>query len=125
MAVALRGGRGGSGGGSALRKFFSYRIFVSAMFTLLFLATLSVLFSSHPYDSDSICLQISRYGGCTTGRPWRIWWRIGTSEVLLLPDFCLCHVHPPLPRHSFRSLLLSPLRQRFRESVSLYTRIYA
>lgn len=49
MAVAVRGGRGG---GSALsvgiRNFFSYRIFVSAMFTLLFLATLSVLFSSHP-----------------------------------------------------------------------------
>lgn len=54
MAVAVRGGRGGggSGGGSAIsagiRNFFSYRIFVSAMFTLLFLATLSVLFSSHP-----------------------------------------------------------------------------
>ncbi|KAL3378568.1 hypothetical protein AABB24_004477 [Solanum stoloniferum] len=47
MAVAVRGGRGG---GSALRNFFSYRIFVSAMFTLLFLATLSVLFSSH-HDS--------------------------------------------------------------------------
>lgn len=47
MAVAIRGGRGG---GSALRNFFSYRIFVSAMFTLLFLATLSVLFSSH-HDS--------------------------------------------------------------------------
>lgn len=49
MAVAVRGGRGG---GSALsvgiRNFFSYRIFVSAMFTLLFFATLSVLFSSHP-----------------------------------------------------------------------------
>ncbi|KAK4712328.1 hypothetical protein R3W88_006841 [Solanum pinnatisectum] len=47
MAVAVRGGRGG---GSALRNFFSYRIFVSAMLTLLFLATLSVLFSSH-HDS--------------------------------------------------------------------------
>ncbi|KAL6961089.1 putative galacturonosyltransferase 9, partial [Sarracenia purpurea var. burkii] len=50
MAVAVRGGRG-SGGGSAFsggfRNFFSYRIFVSAMFTLLFLATLSVLFTSH------------------------------------------------------------------------------
>ncbi|XP_009792003.2 putative galacturonosyltransferase 9 [Nicotiana tabacum] len=49
MAVAVRGGRGG---GSALRNFFSYRIFVSAMFTLLFLATLSVLFSSH-HDSTT------------------------------------------------------------------------
>ncbi|PIN02802.1 Polygalacturonate 4-alpha-galacturonosyltransferase [Handroanthus impetiginosus] len=48
MAVAVRSGRGGSGGGSVLGSFFSYRIFVSAMFTLLFLATLSVLFSSHP-----------------------------------------------------------------------------
>ncbi|KAK4490764.1 hypothetical protein RD792_001472 [Penstemon davidsonii] len=47
MAVAVRGGRGGSGGGSVFRSFFSYRIFVSAMFTLLFLATLSVLFSSN------------------------------------------------------------------------------
>ncbi|KAK6798536.1 hypothetical protein RDI58_006239 [Solanum bulbocastanum] len=47
MAVAVRGGRGG---GSALRNFFSYRIFVSAIFTLLFLVTLSVLFSSH-HDS--------------------------------------------------------------------------
>ncbi|XP_052197787.1 LOW QUALITY PROTEIN: probable galacturonosyltransferase 9 [Diospyros lotus] len=50
MAVAARGR--GSGGGSAfsggLRNFFTYRIFVSAMFTLLFLATLSVLFTSHP-----------------------------------------------------------------------------
>ncbi|KAK2970694.1 hypothetical protein RJ640_026700 [Escallonia rubra] len=60
MAVAVRGGRGGSGGGSALasglRGFFSYRVFVSAMFTLLFLATLSVLFSSHPsaHHHDSI-----------------------------------------------------------------------
>ncbi|KAK4346382.1 hypothetical protein RND71_032721 [Anisodus tanguticus] len=49
MAVAVRGGRGG---GSALRNFFSYRIFVSAMFTLLFLATLSALFSSH-HDSTT------------------------------------------------------------------------
>ncbi|CAK9134053.1 unnamed protein product [Ilex paraguariensis] len=54
MAVAVRGGRGGSGGGSALRNFFSYRIFVSAMFTLLFLATFSVLFSSHPSHHDSV-----------------------------------------------------------------------
>ncbi|KAF5807412.1 putative polygalacturonate 4-alpha-galacturonosyltransferase [Helianthus annuus] len=49
MAVVARTGRGGAGGGSsALRSFFSYRIFVSAMFTLLFFATASVLFSSHP-----------------------------------------------------------------------------
>ncbi|KAL3813518.1 hypothetical protein ACJIZ3_014786 [Penstemon smallii] len=48
MAVAVRGGRAGSGGGSVLRSFFSYRIFVSAMFTLLFFVTISVLFSSHP-----------------------------------------------------------------------------
>ncbi|KAL3844557.1 hypothetical protein ACJIZ3_001960 [Penstemon smallii] len=47
MAVAVRGGRVGSGGGSVFRSFFSYRIFVSAMFTLLFLATLPVLFSSN------------------------------------------------------------------------------
>ncbi|KAM0018545.1 putative polygalacturonate 4-alpha-galacturonosyltransferase [Helianthus debilis subsp. tardiflorus] len=49
MAVVARTARGGAGGGSsALRSFFSYRIFVSAMFTLLFFATASVLFSSHP-----------------------------------------------------------------------------
>nr|GLL18792.1 probable galacturonosyltransferase 9 [Ipomoea trifida]GMC59510.1 probable galacturonosyltransferase 9 [Ipomoea batatas]GMC66019.1 probable galacturonosyltransferase 9 [Ipomoea batatas]GME08241.1 probable galacturonosyltransferase 9 [Ipomoea batatas]GME18367.1 probable galacturonosyltransferase 9 [Ipomoea batatas] len=56
MAVAVRGGRGvggGSGGGSALRNFFSYRVFVSAMFTLLFVATLSVLFSSRPTHHGS------------------------------------------------------------------------
>lgn len=62
MAVAVRGGRGssiggGSGAGSTLRNLFSYRIFVSAMFTLLFLATLSVLFSSHPsHHDDSVIL---------------------------------------------------------------------
>ncbi|XP_047314792.1 probable galacturonosyltransferase 9 [Impatiens glandulifera] len=50
MAVAARGGRSGG-----LRNFFSYRIFISAMFTLLFLATLSVLFTSHPpSDHDSV-----------------------------------------------------------------------
>ncbi|KAI3686237.1 hypothetical protein L1987_79911 [Smallanthus sonchifolius] len=50
MAVVARTGRGGGGSAfsSALRSFFSYRIFVSAMFTLLFFATASVLFSSHP-----------------------------------------------------------------------------
>ncbi|KAL3526657.1 hypothetical protein ACH5RR_011313 [Cinchona calisaya] len=62
MAVAVRGRGsgigGGSGAGSTFRNFFSYRIFVSAMFTLLFLATLSVLFSSHPshHDDDSVIL---------------------------------------------------------------------
>ncbi|KAL1558936.1 putative galacturonosyltransferase 9 [Salvia divinorum] len=54
MAVAVRGSRVGSGGGSVLRSFFSYRIFVSAMFTLLFLATLSVLLTSHPSHNDSV-----------------------------------------------------------------------
>ncbi|XP_076959713.1 putative galacturonosyltransferase 9 [Bidens hawaiensis] len=56
MAVVARAGRGG-GGSSALRGIFSYRIFVSAMFTLLFFATASVLFSSHPphfYDHAEI-----------------------------------------------------------------------
>lgn len=52
--MAVRGGRVGSGGGSAFRSFFSYRIFVSAMFTLLFLGTLSVLFSSHPSHDDAV-----------------------------------------------------------------------
>lgn len=54
MAVVVRGGRVGSGGGSGIRSFFSYRIFVSAMFTLLFLATLSVLFTSHPSHDEAI-----------------------------------------------------------------------
>ncbi|KAK1435644.1 hypothetical protein QVD17_01410 [Tagetes erecta] len=57
MAVVARSGRGGGGSAfsSALRSFFSYRIFVSAMFTLLFFATASVLFSSHPahFSADS------------------------------------------------------------------------
>lgn len=49
MAVAVRGGRGG---GSALRNFFSYRTFLSAVFTLLFIVTLSALFPSH-HDSST------------------------------------------------------------------------
>ncbi|KDP24309.1 hypothetical protein JCGZ_25605 [Jatropha curcas] len=54
MAVAVRGSRGGGGSAgfnSGLRSFFSYRILVSAMFTLLFLATLSVLLTTHPPTS--------------------------------------------------------------------------
>ncbi|KAL2241622.1 probable galacturonosyltransferase 9 [Sesamum indicum] len=54
MAGTVRGGRVGIGGGSPLRSFFSYRIFASAMFTLLFLATLSVFFSSHPSQDDPV-----------------------------------------------------------------------
>lgn len=46
--MAVVGRRGGSAFSSAVRSFFSYRIFVSAMFTLLFFATASVLFSSNP-----------------------------------------------------------------------------
>nr|WDA42962.1 putative galacturonosyltransferase 9 [Fagopyrum tataricum] len=58
MAVVMRSGRGSgllSGGGASngLRSFFSYRIFVSAMFSLLFLAALSFLFASHLYASTS------------------------------------------------------------------------
>ncbi|CAI9283128.1 unnamed protein product [Lactuca saligna] len=66
MAVVARSGRGagGSAFSSALRSFFSYRIFVSAMFTLLFFATASVLFSSHPaHFSDNSEIQ-------TTGRAY-------------------------------------------------------
>jgi hypothetical protein len=55
MAVAVRGTRGGAGagggsvlGGFSLRSFFSFRIFVSAMLSLLFIATLSVLFTTNP-----------------------------------------------------------------------------
>ncbi|KAI9121396.1 hypothetical protein K1719_008429 [Acacia pycnantha] len=48
MAVAVRGGRGSGLGGFSLRSFFSYRIFVSAIFTLLFVATLTVLLSTNP-----------------------------------------------------------------------------
>ncbi|TQD81985.1 hypothetical protein C1H46_032448 [Malus baccata] len=51
MAVAVRGSRGGGGsgfGGFSLRSFFSYRIFVSAMFSLLFFATLSVILTTNP-----------------------------------------------------------------------------
>ncbi|KAM7267547.1 hypothetical protein ACFE04_009713 [Oxalis oulophora] len=60
MAVAVRGSRGGGGGGSSaggagfmLRSFFSYRIFVSALLSFLFLATFSVLLKTHPSSSDS------------------------------------------------------------------------
>ncbi|KAM1324115.1 hypothetical protein PS2_044912 [Malus domestica] len=50
MAVAMRGSRGGGSGfgGFSLRSFFSYRIFVSAMFSLLFIATLSVILTTNP-----------------------------------------------------------------------------
>ncbi|KAJ8751683.1 hypothetical protein K2173_025846 [Erythroxylum novogranatense] len=55
MAVAVRGSRGASGAGALnsniLRSFFSYRIFVSAMFTLLFIATFSVILTTHPSTS--------------------------------------------------------------------------
>ncbi|CAH8313271.1 unnamed protein product [Eruca vesicaria subsp. sativa] len=44
MAVAFRGGRGGVGSG--LRSFFSYRTFISALFSFLFLATFSVFLNS-------------------------------------------------------------------------------
>ncbi|XP_042477046.1 probable galacturonosyltransferase 9 [Macadamia integrifolia] len=58
MAGAIRVGRLSTGGGGAgvgaggIRSFFSYRIFVSAMFTLLFLATVSVLFTTNPSTSN-------------------------------------------------------------------------
>ncbi|KAJ7971149.1 Hexosyltransferase [Quillaja saponaria] len=52
MAVAVRGSRSSGGGsGLSLRSFFSYRIFVSAMFSLLFIATLSVLLTTDPSTS--------------------------------------------------------------------------
>lgn len=55
MAGGIRSGRSysgsGGGGGGAFRNILSYRIFVSAMFTLLFFATLSVLFTS---NNDSV-----------------------------------------------------------------------
>ncbi|KAF5725572.1 galacturonosyltransferase 9 [Tripterygium wilfordii] len=49
--MAVRGSRGGGGPGgmnSGFRSFFSYRIFVSAMFSLLFIATLSVVLTTQP-----------------------------------------------------------------------------
>ncbi|KAA8547857.1 hypothetical protein F0562_004286 [Nyssa sinensis] len=52
MAVAVRGGRGGGGFSGGVRNFFSYRIFVSAMLSFLFLVTLTVLFTSHPSHSN-------------------------------------------------------------------------
>ncbi|XP_061977252.1 probable galacturonosyltransferase 9 [Populus nigra] len=58
MAVAARGTRGGGSGviNGGLRTFFSYRIFISAIFTLLILATFSILFSSHHHhhEDDSL-----------------------------------------------------------------------
>ncbi|XP_054800304.1 probable galacturonosyltransferase 9 [Prosopis cineraria] len=52
MAVAVRGGRGSGLGGFSLRSFFSYRIFISAIFSLLFVATLTVLLSTNPSTSQ-------------------------------------------------------------------------
>ncbi|XWS36882.1 hypothetical protein CRYUN_Cryun20dG0123300 [Craigia yunnanensis] len=50
MAVSVRGTRGGGSGGvgAGFRSLFSYRIFVSAMFSLLFIATVTVLLTTHP-----------------------------------------------------------------------------
>ncbi|XP_022997804.1 LOW QUALITY PROTEIN: probable galacturonosyltransferase 9 [Cucurbita maxima] len=49
MAVPIRGGRGASNsGGFNLRSFFSHRIFISALFSLLFIATVSVIFTTNP-----------------------------------------------------------------------------
>ncbi|KAE8709323.1 Galacturonosyltransferase 8 [Hibiscus syriacus] len=50
MAVAVRGGRGGGSGGvgAGFRSLVSYRVFVSAMFLLLFIATATVLFATRP-----------------------------------------------------------------------------
>ncbi|PIN08095.1 Polygalacturonate 4-alpha-galacturonosyltransferase [Handroanthus impetiginosus] len=70
MAVAVRGGRVGSGGGSVFRSFFSYRIFVSAMFTLLFLATLSVLLSTQPSHKDAV---MDTTGNERVGRTFLAW----------------------------------------------------
>ncbi|GAA0152377.1 transferase [Lithospermum erythrorhizon] len=53
MAVIGRGSRGGSG----IRSMFSYRIFVSAILTFLFLATISVLFSSNPNNHHDTALE--------------------------------------------------------------------
>ncbi|GKC31922.1 probable galacturonosyltransferase 9 [Tanacetum coccineum] len=64
MAV-VGGRRGGSAFSSAVRSFFSYRIFVSAMFTLLFFATASVLFSSNPSNLSDHTSEIQ-----TTGRAY-------------------------------------------------------
>jgi hypothetical protein len=64
MALAARGTRGGGSGGinGGLRPFFSYRIFISAIFTLLFLATFSILFSSHHHHhhhEDDVSIETS------------------------------------------------------------------
>ncbi|KAG6420989.1 hypothetical protein SASPL_117535 [Salvia splendens] len=71
MAVAVRGSRVGSGSGSLLRSFFSYRIFVSAMLTLLFLATLSVLLTSHPSHNDSHVVDVA--GNAHVRRSFLAW----------------------------------------------------
>ncbi|KAG4139324.1 hypothetical protein ERO13_D07G185200v2 [Gossypium hirsutum] len=50
MAIAVRSSRGGGSGGvgAGFRSLFSYRIFISALFSLLFIATVSVLLTSRP-----------------------------------------------------------------------------
>ncbi|KAJ0244624.1 galacturonosyltransferase 9 [Hirschfeldia incana] len=59
MAVALRGGVG-----SGLRSFFTYRIFISALFSLLFLATFSVFLNSsrHHHPPQDHTLMTSSVG---------------------------------------------------------------
>ncbi|KAL5723390.1 polygalacturonate 4-alpha-galacturonosyltransferase [Ranunculus cassubicifolius] len=58
-----RGSRSSTGGGVTgpgfLRNIFSYRIFVSAMFTLLFLATLSIIFTTN-HDSVNLPSSITQ-----------------------------------------------------------------
>ncbi|KAJ4886318.1 putative galacturonosyltransferase 9 [Raphanus sativus] len=62
MAVAFRGGRDGVGSG--LRSFFTYRIFISALFSFLFLATFSVFLNSsrhhHPPHDHTLTSSLGR-----------------------------------------------------------------
>ncbi|PIA63352.1 hypothetical protein AQUCO_00200994v1 [Aquilegia coerulea] len=61
MAGGHRGNRStvNGPGSSLLRNIFSYRIFVSAMFTLLFIATLSIIFTT---NHDSVLLPSTTRG---------------------------------------------------------------
>ncbi|KAL5987503.1 putative galacturonosyltransferase 9 [Asimina triloba] len=53
MGSAVRGSRNSSSGGAGVRAFSSYRIFLSAMLTLLFIVTLSVLLTSNSANHDA------------------------------------------------------------------------
>ncbi|PPD86457.1 hypothetical protein GOBAR_DD16610 [Gossypium barbadense] len=79
MAIAVRSTRGGGSGGvgAGFRSLFSYRIFISALFSLLFIATVSVLLTSRPPPTHHHSKVIGK---------WRFtrWWEGVQSKYLVV-----------------------------------------